>query len=136
MKPVLGLDIGDRRIGIAVSTTGVLANGLETYNRITLKKDALYIFDIAKRWGASVIVAGLPHHLDGSKHEQAVKNETLLDEIRSLGLKIEYFDERLTSSAAEQYMLAADMSRKKRKANIDKLAAQIILQNYLDSKIL
>lgn len=136
MKPVLGLDIGDRRIGIAVSSTGVLANGLETYNRITLKKDALYIFDIAKRWGASVIVAGLPHHLDGSEHEQAVKNETLLDEIRSLGLKIEYFDERLTSSAAEQYMLAADMSRKKRKANIDKLAAQIILQNYLDSKIL
>ena len=134
MKSIIGLDIGDRRIGIAVSSTGILANGLETYNRVSLKKDALYIFELAKLWGATLIVAGLPQHLDGSDHEQAVKNETLLEELRSLGMQVDYFDERLTSSAAEQYMLAADISRKKRKANIDKLAAQIILQNYLDSK--
>ena len=136
MRAIIGLDIGDRRIGIAVSSTGVLANGLETYNRVTLKKDAQYIYDVAKKWGATLVVAGLPQHLDGSAHEQADKNEVLLEELRGLGLEVEYFDERLTSSAAEQYMLAADISRKKRKANIDKLAAQIILQNYLDSKII
>ena len=134
MNSILGLDIGDRRIGIAVSSSGIFASGLETYTRVTLNKDAQYIADVAKKWSACVIVAGLPQHLDGTEHEQATKNETLLEQLRLLGFEIKYFDERLTSSAAENYMLAADLSRKKRKENIDKLAAQIILQNYLDAQ--
>lgn len=130
---ILGLDIGDRRIGIAVSTSGVFATALETYERITLQKDAQHIASIAKRYNASTIVSGLPLHLDGSAHEQAAKNETLLVVLRENGFLIEYFDERLTSVAAERIMLQADLSRKKRKKNIDRLAAQIILQNYLDA---
>lgn len=134
MNALLGLDIGDRRIGIAVSTSGILANGLETYTRVSLAKDVEYIASVARLWNAGTIIAGLPSHLDGSEHEQATKNEVLLVKLRELGFKIEYFDERLTSSAAECYMLEADLSRKKRKQNIDKLAAQIILQNYIDSQ--
>lgn len=133
MSAVIGLDIGDRRIGIAYSASGILANGLETYNRITLQKDAQHIAEIARSVSAVKIVAGLPQHLNGEAHEQAAKNELLLEKLRNLGFQVEYFDERLTSSAAEQYMLQADLSRKKRKENIDKLAAQIILQNYLDA---
>ncbi len=133
MSAILGLDIGDRRIGIAVSSTGILANGLETYTRISLAKDVEYIASVAKAWNVCVIVAGLPLHLDGSEHEQAKKNEILLEKLREAGFEIKYFDERLTSSTAENYMLQADLSRKKRKQNIDKLAAQIILQNYLDA---
>ena len=127
-KAFIGLDIGDRRIGIAASATGFLANGLETYTRINIAADAEHIASLARAYGAQTIVAGLPSHLDGGAHEQAAKNEILLKKLRELD-----FDERLTSVAAETYMLEADLSRKKRKQNIDKLAAQIILQNFLDA---
>lgn len=132
-KAFIGLDIGDRRIGIAASATGFLANGLETYTRINIADDAEHIASMARAYGAQTIVAGLPSHLDGGEHEQAAKNEILLKKLRELGFEILYFDERLTSVAAETYMLEADLSRKKRKQNIDKLAAQIILQNFLDA---
>ncbi len=130
----LGLDIGDRRIGISVSTSGILASGVETYNRVSLKHDCLHIMELVKSYKIDIIVAGLPKHLNGDAHEQAEKNETLCDALRECGCVIEYFDERLTSAAAEKAMLEADISRKKRKQNIDKLAAVIILQDYLDSK--
>lgn len=129
----LGLDIGDKRIGIAVSTTGIFASGVETYQRVSLKKDSQYIYDLIKKYDVDIIVAGLPKHLNGDAHEQAEKNEVLLNALREMGCNIQYFDERLTSSAAEKAMLEADLSRKKRKENIDKLAAVIILQDYLDS---
>lgn len=129
----LGLDIGDRRIGISISLSGIMANGVETYVRRNLEADSDYIVDIVNKNGIDVVVAGLPKHLDGSHNIQADKNEFLCEKLRQKGCKVEYFDERLTSSAAERAMLEADMSRKKRKENIDKLAAVIILQDYLDS---
>ena len=130
----LGLDIGDRRIGIAVSTSGLMANGVETYERRTLKADVEHIAALAKSYRVDTVVSGLPRHLDGSAHEQAEKNEVLCAALREAGLKTEYMDERLTSAAADKAMLEADLSRKKRKQNIDKLAAVIILQDYLDRK--
>ena len=130
----LGLDIGDKRIGISISLSGLMASGVETYNRTNLKSDCEYISLLCQKNSVDVIVAGLPKHLDGSHHQQADKNEVLCQALRELGHRIEYFDERLTSSAAENAMLEADISRKKRKQNIDKLAATIILQDYLDSK--
>ena len=130
----LGLDIGDKRIGISISLSGIMASGVETYQRINLKVDCEHIMQLCKKNGVEIIVAGLPKHLDGSHHIQADKNEVLCQALREYGFKIEYFDERLTSSAAENAMLEADISRKKRKQNIDKLAATIILQDYLDSK--
>ena len=130
----LGLDIGDRRIGIAVSTSGLMANGVETYERKNLKADVEHIVSLAKSYRVDTVVSGLPRHLDGSSHEQAEKNEVLCAALREAGLKTEYMDERLTSAAADKAMLEADLSRKKRKQNIDKLAAVIILQDYLDRK--
>ncbi len=130
----LGLDIGDRRIGISLSTSGIFASGVETYQRVSLKNDCQHIMDLVKKYSVDIIVAGLPKHLSGDEHEQAQKNEVLCSALREEGCKIEYFDERLTSAAAEKAMLEADLSRKKRKENIDKLAAVIILQDYLDSK--
>lgn len=134
MNGYLGLDIGDKRIGIAYSASGVLAQGIETYERKTIAADAAYIYSLAKRFGANIIVSGLPRHLNGDEHHQAAKNEVLLEAIRGTGLTVEYWDERFSSAAAERVMLEADISRKKRKQNIDKLAAVIILQNYLDYK--
>ena len=128
----LGLDIGDKRIGISVSTSGILAGGVETYPRVSLKHDCEHILELIKKYNVNVVAAGLPRHLNGDKHEQAEKNEVLCDALREHGVRIEYFDERLTSAAAERAMLEADLSRKKRKENIDKLAAVIILQDYLD----
>ena len=130
----LGLDIGDRRIGIAVSTGGILAGGLETYTRTSLKNDVLHIITLVKMYQAERIIVGLPKHLNGQEHVQAEKNEELCCALRAEGCRIEYMDERLTSAAAERVMLEADLSRKKRKQNIDKLAAVIILQDYLDRK--
>lgn len=130
----LGLDIGDRRIGIAVSTSGLMANGVETYERRNLKADVEHIVALARNYRVDTVVSGLPRHLDGSAHEQAEKNEVLCAALRDAGLKTEYMDERLTSAAADKAMLEADLSRKKRKENIDKLAAVIILQDYLDRK--
>lgn len=130
----LGLDIGDKRIGISLSTSGILASGVETYNRVSLKSDCQHILDLIDKNKVDIVVVGLPKHLNGDAHEQAEKNEVLCDALREYGIKIEYFDERLTSSCAEKAMLEADLSRKKRKENIDKLAAVIILQDYLDLK--
>lgn len=130
----LGLDVGDRRIGISVSLSGILANGVETYSRTSLARDTEYIMSLVRKYGADVVVAGLPRHLDGESHEQAEKNEVLLNSLREQGARIEYMDERFTSSIADRAMLEADLSRKKRKENIDKLAAVIILQDYLDRK--
>jgi len=130
----LGLDIGDKRIGIALSTSGLLANGMETYSRTSLENDVNHIMEYIIKYKVDIVVAGLPKHLNGDKHEQAEKNEVLCNALREKGAKIEYMDERLTSAAADKAMLEADLSRKKRKQNIDKLAAVIILQDYLDRR--
>lgn len=135
MNGYLGLDIGDKRIGIAHSASGVLAQGVETYERKSIAADTAYLSSLAKRLGVDIIVSGLPRHLNGEAHQQAAKNEILLEAIREVGFTVEYWDERFSSAAAERVMLEADLSRKKRKQNIDKLAAVIILQNYLDYKM-
>lgn len=128
----LGLDIGDRRIGIALSQSGILANGLETYQRSNDRADADYIIKLVQRYKIGLIVAGLPIHLNGDPHLQAEKNEPLCELLRESGIQIEYWDERFSSAVAEKALLEADISRKKRKQVIDKLAAAVILQNYLD----
>lgn len=129
----LGLDIGDRRIGIAVSQSGFICSGLETYIRKDLSKDAEYIFNLAVKYNTQRIIAGRPVHLNGEHHVQEDKNELLLSKLRQKGLEIILWDERYSSLSAEQVLLEADVSRKKRKSVIDKMAAVIILQNYLDS---
>ena len=129
----LGLDIGDRRIGIALSQSGFICSGLETYSRRNLSLDAEYICSLAVKYNVQKIVAGRPVHLNGEHRVQEDKNELLLARLRERGLEVILWDERFSSVSAEKVLIEVDMSRKKRKNVIDKMAAVIILQNYLDS---
>lgn len=133
MGGYLGLDLGDRRIGVALSRTGIVAGALETYSRTSLAQDISHLAALAKSNGVQTIVAGLPLHLNGSQHTQSEKNEPVLQGLREQGFTVVYHDERLTSKQAERVLISADVSRDKRKQKLDQLAAVLILQGYLDA---
>jgi putative Holliday junction resolvase len=130
----IGLDIGDVRIGVAVSDSlGIIASPRETYQRRTLDEDAEYFKKLAESENADELILGLPVNMDGTKGLRA----RLVKEYgkglgERTGLKISYIDERLTTVQAERSLIEYDMRRKKRKQVIDKVAASLILQTYLD----
>ncbi len=134
---ILALDLGDSRIGVAVSDEmHIIANGLETYSRQNLSCDLMHIADLCSKHNVGEIVIGLPINMDGSEGERVQKSRQF-GELLSKQLpdvKIEYIDERLTTISAERVLLEADVSREKRKKVIDKVASTIILQSYLDIK--
>ena len=133
MKKVLGLDIGEKRIGIAVSDAfGWTAQGVETYMRKG-EGDAAYIAAKAKGLGAALIVAGLPLNMNGSEGPAAQNVRAFMAEVEALGFDIVFQDERLTTVSAERTLIEADVSRKKRREVVDKLAAVYILGAYLDT---
>ena len=137
----LGLDIGDKTIGIAVSDdAGVISFPRETYRRISRRDDERYITDLLKREAISRIVYGLPYNMDGSLGPQAEKTGKFMDRLNhrlcqdtEIGdIELIASDERLTSKMADKAMISQDMRRETRKQYIDALAASFILQNYLD----
>ena len=136
-KHKIALDVGDVRIGVAVSDLlGITANPRETYWRKKgdIDADIRYFCEYAKKEDADTFVLGLPKNMDGTEGPRAeVTREfgTLLAE--ASGLPIVYQDERLTTVSAERMLIDADVRREKRKQVIDKVAATIILQSYLDS---
>ena len=143
MNKVMGLDVGDATIGIAISDgLKITAQGKETIRRSQLKSDINQILDYIIDESVDTIVVGLPKNMNNSVGPQAEKT---LQFVKQLKKKIQYsdrnipevkiimWDERLTSVAAEKMMIQADLSRKKRKQIIDKIAAVYILQGYLDS---
>jgi len=133
MNKILGLDIGEKRIGIAVSDAlGWTAQGVETYIRKG-DGDAAYIADVAKRLGATLIVAGLPLNMNGSEGPSANLVRAFMAEVEALGFKVGFQDERLTTVSAERMLIEADVSRKKRREVVDKIAAVYILSAYLDA---
>ena len=132
---ILGVDFGERRTGIAVSDAlGITAQGVKTIFESDYKITAEKVLEELKLQGAEKIVLGLPKNMDGSIGFQAQYcldfKEMLEKEVK---LPVIMIDERMTSRMAHNTMLKADMSRNKRKQNVDKLAATIILQSYLDS---
>ena len=137
----IGLDVGDKTIGVAVSDPlDITAQGITTIERVGIKKDTGRVLDYIKKYGCDTVVIGLPLKLDGSDSPQTEKvrefRQRLENKLTGSGMNdvtIEYYDERLTTVMAERVLLEADMSRKKRKEVIDKQAAVIILQSYLDS---
>lgn len=134
MKYYMGLDVGDKNIGIAISS-GIIAQGLCVYKRTDDEKDIEYINKLVKEHSVFKIVVGLPKNMNGSigfQGEKVIKFCESLKEILSTEVEIEFMDERLTTVLANNFMLEADMSRKKRKNIVDKIAAQIILQDYLN----
>ena len=137
----IGLDVGDKTVGIAVSDPlGFTAQGIMTLERVGIRKDTGKIIDLIREYECDTVVIGLPRRLDGSDSPQTEKvyefRTMLENKPRSSGMQnicIEWQDERLTTVMAEKVLIEADVSRAKRKKVIDKQAAVIILQSYLDS---
>ena len=136
----MSLDVGDKTIGVAVSDELLLtANGVTTIERVGIRKDSTKVLQLIKDHDVSKVIVGLPLKLDGTDSIQTEKVRefrTLLEnKLRSSGManvEIEFQDERLTTVMAEKVLIEADVSRSKRKTVIDKQAAVIILQSYLE----
>jgi putative holliday junction resolvase len=130
----LGLDIGDKRIGIALSDQlGLTAAGLETLHRTNTQNDLKVISEIAKRHGVVEIIVGLPANMDGSLGEQAQKVQSFGKKLaRVIGLPIIYVDERLSTFTAIQTLTVLGIKTGNNKDLVDKQAAAVILQKYLD----
>lgn len=133
---VLGVDYGDVRIGLALSDlTRTIASPFETYTRKNTEADLKYLADLINEKQVKVVVFGLPLNMDGSEGVRVEKTKKFAVKLSQLvDCKIEFNDERLSSVSAENILLSADVSRAKRKQVIDKLAATIILQEYLDAQ--
>lgn len=130
----MGLDVGEKTIGVAVSDLlGLTAQGVEVIARKNLHQDLKRILDMVAHYHVQKIVIGLPRSLNNTLGQQAEKVEQFAGELgRRTGVSIEFIDERFTTTIAQRSLLEADVSRSKRKQVVDKLAAQIILQSYLD----
>ena len=141
MSRKIGLDVGDKTIGVAISDAlDLTAQGVTTIERVGIKKDTSKVVDYIKEYDCGTVVIGLPKKLDGTDSPQTEKvrefRTRLENKLRSQGLgnvAITYYDERLTTVMAEKVLIEADVSRRRRKDVIDKQAAVLILQGYLDS---
>lgn len=132
---IIALDVGDRRIGIAVSDPlGITAQPIETYTRVGYGPDSRHIAELAKQYETDQILCGLPRNMDGTQGFQADKVRQFAAQLEALGLTVFYYDERMTTLLAEDALLEADMRRADRKKKVDMLAAVIILQSYLDAR--
>lgn len=151
---MLGLDVGDRRIGIAAADAlGLTAQGLPTLERKSLAYDLEYLEKIIRQRQVHTLVVGLPKNMDGSLGPQSDKVkafiQALLNHLEAQDtvaagtapiadvplnypLSVVYWDERLTTVAAHRSMLEGDLSRRKRKGSVDRISAVLILQGYLD----
>lgn len=133
---IMGLDVGEKRIGVALSDLlGYTAQGLCVIERRKLEYDLGRMREIINEYEVKKLVLGMPYNMDGTmgwKAEEVKEFGNLL--AGEFGLPIEYQDERLSTKAVEGTLIAADVSRKKRRQVVDKLAAVYILQGYLDSK--
>ena len=131
---ILCLDIGDVRIGVAVSDPlGISTNGIETHLSKGAEADVAYFTEMAASRGVEKFLLGLPLNMDGTEGDRAEKVRAfgaLLSE--KSGLPVEYEDERLTTVEAEEMLIEAGLSRQERKKVIDKVAAEIILRSYLN----
>jgi putative Holliday junction resolvase len=134
MNRILGLDVGDKSIGVAVSDElGWTAQGVTVRRRTSLADDLTFLREMCNVHGVGRIVVGLPKNMDGSLGSQAQKTLDFIAHVRrACKVTVVEWDERLTSQAAERILLEADTSRRRRKQVRDRLAAQLILQAYLD----
>ena len=134
---ILGLDFGSRTVGVAVSDGLLLtAQGVETIERKDenkLRQTAARIEALVKEYEVTTIVMGLPKNMNNTEGERVEKTKAFGEMLeRRTGLPVVYWDERLTTIAAEQVLMESGVRRENRKAVIDKIAACFILQGYLD----
>jgi putative Holliday junction resolvase len=132
----IALDVGDVRIGIATSDImGIIAGGYETYVRKDYETDLQYIADFVKNNQGDTLVFGLPVNMDGTEGPRALGVRQMAEDLkRFTDVKMVFQDERLTTVSAEKMLIQGNVRRDKRKKVVDKVAATIILQSYLDRK--
>ncbi len=132
----MGLDVGDKRIGVAISDeSALIASPRETLERTGNRRDIAHLLELARREEVSEILVGMPWNLDGTSGPQADKVSRFVDALRaSTEIPIAVWDERLSTVRAEEALIEADVSREKRRGVVDRVAAAIILQSYLDAK--
>lgn len=137
MQRYIGLDIGTKTIGVAVSDPMLMfANGLVTIKRTNVQDDIKKILDIIDEKEVVKIVVGMPYNMDDSVGPQAQRVMSFVDLLkRQTNVEIVYQDERLTTVEAEKVLIQQKVRREKRKEHIDKIAASFILQSYLDENI-
>lgn len=132
---IMGLDVGSVTIGVSVSDPfGWTAQGVETIRHTTREKDFQRLGELVRQYEVGLFVMGMPLNMDGSRGMRAEKTEQFAGELKAAFPEIgqAFWDERLTTVIAQKELIAADVSRKKRKQVIDKMAAVAILQGYLD----
>ena len=132
----MSLDIGDRTIGIAVSDLlGLTAQGVETIHRKTMEDDLKRLGELMAQYETHSLVSGLPKNMDGTEGERCEIVKEFMAKVKETypEAEIAFWDERLSTVAATRSLIEADVSRRKRKKVIDKMAAVFILQGYLDS---
>ena len=132
---IAGIDYGTVRIGIATADLSVgIAGPYETYNRRSERLDAEYFSTFAKQERIDRFVVGLPVHLSGGESQKSAEARAFGEWLHTLtGVPVEYFDERYTSAEAEEMLLGAGLTKKRRKEKLDQLAAQIMLTAYLEA---
>lgn len=133
---VLGLDVGSRRIGIAISDPlGITAQGLETLHRQNKRLDFEKLEKVIRDYGVTQIVVGLPLRMSGLEGTQAEKMQLFAEELRKrFQLPVHLWDERLTSAQANRLLRETEMSIKRRGEVVDQMAAVLILQSFMDSR--
>ena len=133
---VLALDLGKKRIGMALSDElGVTAQGLETLARTNIREDLARISQLAAEKSVSLILMGNPLHMSGREGRQAEYARDFGERLRAAsGIPVEFWDERLTTVAAQRVLRESGISIEKRAKAVDRLAAVILLESYLDSR--
>ncbi|MBE6149478.1 MAG: Holliday junction resolvase RuvX [Firmicutes bacterium] len=127
----LGLDLGTRTLGLAYSE-GVIASSLKTIRYVDEDELLVKLKEVIDELSVDILVLGLPKNMDNTLGQRALSTLEFKEKLESFGYKVELQDERLSTVSAHNYMIEADMSRKKRKQKVDALAAMIILQTYLE----
>jgi len=133
---VLGLDVGERRVGLAISDPmGWNAHSHSVMPRSNEAKELAYLQKICEEMEVDQLVSGLPKNMDGTIGPKALEVQAYAENMaEKLGLPLDFMDERLTTVSAQRVLIQADLSRQKRKQVVDKVAAAYILQAWLDKR--
>ena len=134
---MLGLDVGSRRIGVAVSDPlGITAQGLETLERRNKKYDFEYLRRVIRQYEIKEIVVGLPLRMSGAEGTQSEKMRIFADDLgKKFGLPVHLWDERLTSAEANRFLRETELSIEKRGKAVDRMAAVLILQGWMEHRV-
>lgn len=133
-KRIIALDVGDVRIGVAISDESrIIAQPLEVYKRVGYGPDSRYVLGLCQRYGTDLVLLGLPLNMDGTRGPQAQKAMAFGQVLADAGLRVLYQDERMTTVTAEKVLIGGNVRREDRKNYVDKLAAAVILEQWIAS---